>query len=291
MKQTAATIGFFDGVHQGHRFLLSELQRLGAQEAVSTLVLTFDTHPLAVVRPGTQPALLSTPEERLTALRKEADAVVVLPFTIEMAQQTAEQFLQILHDNHGVRHLLMGHDHRFGCDGRGLTPADYTTLGHRVGIHVHHAPKAPSPASSSLIRSYLLGGNATVAAELLGRPYSLTGTVVHGRKVGRTIGFPTANLCVPPTRLVPDLGIYACRATIAGTTHNAVTSIGQRPTLNNGTDVTIETYVLDFEGDLYDQEMTLHFVRRLRSEMKFESLDILQQQIARDCDKARQVLA
>lgn len=290
MQPTAATIGFFDGVHKGHRFLLSELRQLGERESVRTLALTFDSHPLSVVRPGAQPPLLSTSEERLASLQEEVDEVAVLPFTKELAQLTAEQFLQKLHDAYGVVHLLMGHDHRFGRDGRQLTPADYTALGNRIGIHIHHASQEPSGASSSMIRSYLLGGNATVARQMLGRPYTLTGTIVHGRKVGRTIGFPTANLSVPSERLVPDLGIYACRATIGNVTYDAVTSIGQRPTLNNGTDITIETYIFDLSADLYGQTMTLHFVRRLRSEMKFASLEALRQQIALDCEKAKEVL-
>ena len=267
----ACTIGCFDGVHQGHRFLLQQLRALAEERGMETLALTFRRHPAAVLG-KTVPPQLCTLEEKERLLKEQVREVKILDFTEETARLTAKEFMQKLRDEYGVGLLLLGYDHRFG---RPTPDDDYERDGHALGLEVRRAESLPG-VSSSAIRQALLQGRIADANEMLGRPYTLSGTVVSGRQVGRSIGFPTANLSTP--LLIPKTGVYAAETPFGP----ALVNIGHRPTLNNGDDISIETYIIGYEGDLYDQSLSVSLLRRLRDEQAFPSLEALRKQIEKD---------
>lgn len=267
----ACTIGCFDGVHQGHRFLLQQLRAQAEERGMQTLALTFRRHPAAVLG-KTVPPQLCTLEEKERLLKEQAREVKILDFTEEMARLTAKEFMQKLRDEYGVGLLLLGYDHRFG---RPTPDDDYECDGHALGLEVRRAESLPG-VSSSAIRQALLQGRIADANEMLGRPYTLCGTVVAGRQVGRSIGFPTANISSP--LLIPKTGVYTATTPYGP----ALVNIGHRPTLNNGSDISIETHIKDFRGDLYGQPLSVSLLRRLRDEQAFPSLEALRRQIEND---------
>ena len=292
----AATIGFFDGVHQGHRHLLRQLRGVAASRGLRSMVVTFDRHPRQVVLPGWEPQLLTTLDEKKLLLSQTGvDALVTLRFDASMSGLSSRQFMaDVLRRHLGVALLLTGYDNRFGHD-RSSTFADYQRYGRESGMEVVAATPLSCGAetfSSSLARRLLAGGDVALAAECLGRCYALTGTVVHGERNGHAIGFPTANL-QPDDRqkIIPARGAYAVRAVLAdGTCHNAMTNIGLRPTFG-GQEATIETHIFGLQGDIYGQRLTLSFVERLRDEQTFTSPDELAAQLARDRQAAERILA
>lgn len=271
MSAQALTIGCFDGVHQGHRFLLQQLRALAEERGMQTLALTFRRHPAAVLG-KTVPPQLCTLEEKERLLKEQVREVKILDFTEEMARLTAKEFMKKLRDEYGVGLLLLGYDHRFG---RPSPDDDYERDGHALGIEVLRAKPLPG-ISSSAIRQALQQGRITEANEMLGRPYTLSGTVVKGRQVGRSIGFPTANLSTP--LLVPKTGVYTATTPYGP----ALVNIGHRPTLNNGSDISIEAHIIGYEGDLYGQSLSVSLLRRLRDEQTFPSLEALRRQIEND---------
>ena len=296
MTSTVATIGFFDGVHRGHQCLIRQVQDEARRRGLSSLVITFDRHPRSVFAPESVPPLLTSAEEKMTLLRQTGvDDIYVLPFDREMAALTAREFMQqVLRGRLGVEVLVIGYDHRFGrplpC---GESFADYQAYGRELGIDVVLAQELEGEhVSSSLIRQVLAQGDVTAAAHLLGRPYTWTGRVIHGRAVGHRLGFPTANLqTLVPNKLLPANGVYAVAATsltgdLQGTA-GAMLNIGQRPTIDNGSDVSIEAHLFDFHGDLYEQTLTLFFVAHLRAERRFDSEQALIAQLLQDEQKAR----
>lgn len=290
-----ASIGFYDGVHLGHRHLLAQVTDEARRRGMGALAVTFAGHPLAVVRGGQAPRLLSTPEEKAGLLRDAGlDAVAMLRFTPALAALTSRQFMeQVLRRDYGVRVLVVGYDHRFGSD-RGAGLADYRRYGAACGVEVVEATRyAPDGAevSSSAVRRLLAAGDAEAAARLLGRPYELGGTVVAGRQVGRRLGYPTANLRpASAEKLLPAAGVYAAEAETGGVTCAAMLNIGLRPTLDDGRGQTVEAHLLDFDGDLYGRPLTLRFVRRLRGERQFGSLEQLRAQLAADEAEVRRRL-
>ncbi len=273
-----ATIGFFDGVHKGHQFLFEHLRAEAAQRGVAPLIITFDTHPRAVLQADYVPQLLTTVEERKALLSKYGE-VVVLPFA-EVQPLTAGQFMQRLHDAYEVTTLLMGYDHQFGSD-RLTRPQDYRRIGAEHGIEVVSLPEYTEGewhVSSTEIRAALLTGNIALTTELLGRLYSITGTVVHGKGIGHTIGFPTANIRPnDPHKILPMSGVYAARV-------NIPTMDQAQAFVNIDKNGLIEVYIPSFKGDLYGQMLKLHFEQFLREEKHFTSLEDLQQQIKADVD-------
>ena len=272
----AATIGFFDGVHTGHRFVLDRLRLVAQENNLESAVVIFEDHPQQVLR-GVRVPLLTTFNERVDLLKNNGISLV-LPFCFEEIRSlTAEAFMRLLHERHQVDVLVMGYDHRFGSD-RMTTFADYETCAARVGIRLVCLPQNPaSNASSTAIRSALLAGNIEQANRLLGYPYTLCGKVVSGRQLGRTIGFPTANLSLPEEKLIPAAGVYICE--MDG--RKALLNIGNNPTVN-GTEQTVELYLPDFEGDLYGKSLTVRLLNYLRPERKFEDMEALRQQIVQD---------
>ena len=294
LTPTVATIGFFDGVHLGHRHLIQQVKMAGAQNGWCSSIITFPTHPRQVIQSDYQPQLLSSPEEKIELLASTGiDNCILLPFTRELSQLTAWEFMQLLYEQYKVRMLVIGYDHRFGHN-RAETFEDYCRYGRELGIHIMQATaytQEQDKVSSSAIRRALLSGEVSTATKYLGYPYFLQGTIVSGYQVGRKIGFPTANLQVDfSNKLIPSIGVYAVYVYVNGQKYKGMLNIGHRPTLNNGTDLSIEVHILDFEGDIYHQPMRIEFVDFLRAEAKFQSTEELALQIQKDKEAALLVL-
>lgn len=278
-----ATIGFFDGVHCGHRFLISQVLEQARKEGLQSMVITMDYHPKTIVKTDYVPCLLTTTEERVSLLKKcGIDHVELLSFDHKMARMDALTFMrEILRDTLNVSTLVMGYDHRFGHGGG--EHEDYVRWGEECGIRVIIAKRFEQHyASSSEIRRLLTEGNVAEAAKLLCHPYVLTGIVESGHQVGRTLGFPTANLNIAENKLIPATGVYAVMTELGA----GIMNIGRRPTLNNGTNLSIEVHIMNYEGNLYGKELHLSFIERIREERKFASLEELKAQIQEDIRQA-----
>lgn len=279
--KTAVTIGTFDGVHRGHQEVLRVLREL-AGNRLKAIAITFDRHPLEVVRPERAPRLLMTTEERERAISNEDVEVEILHFNEDMRRLSAREWMQILIDKYEAQILVLGYDNSFGCDGHKLTHEDYMRIGKEIGLEVVEAP-AVAGCSSSIIRRLLEAGDVERSAELLGRSYAIKGKVVHGKELGRAIGFPTANLDINPKLCVPQRGVYSADAKVNGRRYSAVVNIGLRPTVDNSDKESIEVFMIDYEGgEIYGEEIILSFHARIRDEKKFQSLQDLKQQIALD---------
>ena len=286
LPPTVATIGFFDGVHLGHRHLINQVKLAASQCGWCSSIITFPVHPRQVIQSDYQPQLLSSPEEKIELLASTGiDNCILLPFTRELSMLTAWEFMQLLYEQYKVRMLVIGYDHRFGHN-RTETFEDYCRYGRELGIHIMQATaytQEQDKVSSSAIRHALLSGDVSTAQKYLGYNYFLEGTVVDGYKVGRKIGFPTANLRVDfPNKLIPSTGVYAVRVSVNGQRWKGMLNIGHRPTINNGNDLSIEVHILDFQGDIYQQKMRIEFIGFLRPETKFSSMDELVLQIQKD---------
>jgi riboflavin kinase / FMN adenylyltransferase len=287
-----ATIGTFDGVHRGHLALLKPLIAGARAAGAASVLVTFEPHPRCVLDPDHCPPNLTTLDEKTWLLDQLGlDHLLVIPFTPQVAALSAAAFMQRLLRGIKLRHIVVGENHRFGHGQRGDS-AFLRRLGARHGFTVEVAPmvlRGRAPISSSRIRRLVLLGQVRAAAQLLGRDYVIRSTVEHGVKRGRQLGFPTANLRIGPNKLLPATGIYAVRVDLDDVTFAGALSLGFRPTFGGNT-LTVEVFVLDFEGDLYDKLLTVWFVQRLRAEKRFASVPALQQQIGRDVENARRVL-
>lgn len=283
-----ATIGFFDGVHKGHCYLFDRLRSLAAERDWLPLIVTFAEHPRTVLHADYMPHLLTTTEERKHLLEAYGE-VLVLPFK-DVQPLTARQFIERLANRYAVQALLMGYDHRFGSD-RLHRIQDYRAAALQSGVEIIASGEFTEGewhVSSTEIRSALMNGNVIVANELLGRPYALSGTVVHGNGIGRQIGFPTANIHPDdPLKIIPKPGVYAVSVrTDTMDWTPAMLNIGTNPTVGNKTQ-TIEVHIPSFSGDLYYRKMEVRFERFLREEKRFAGLDELKEQIAMDVDNIR----
>ncbi len=282
----AAVVGTFDGVHLGHCFLLESLRSQAARRGLQPMVVTFADHPLKQIAPDRVPPGLMSVERRRSLLQAEGVEVVVLDFNSRLRSLTAAQFLEMLHNRYGVELFLLGFNNRIGSDRLGAENLAGKTIG---GVEVLAADEHPQLCvSSSLVRAALSRGDVEEAAQMLGRPYSIEGKIVTGKQLGRTIGFPTANLLPDPTTAIPAVGVYA--GEMLG--YPAVINIGHRPTVEGRNDapLSIEAHLIGFSGDLYGRTAELTFIRRLRGEKRFESLDALKTQIQKDIDHARDIL-
>lgn len=294
VQPCVATIGFFDGVHRGHRFLIEQVKRVAAEEGLRSALITFPIHPRKVMQKDYQPLLLSTPKEKAELLAStEADYCVMLDFTPQLAKLSAKEFMEdVLKERLNVRTLVIGYDHRFGHN-RSEGFEDYCRYGEEIGIKVVRAEACVIDGinvSSSVIRHLLQNGEMEKANKCLGYEYYLDGTVVDGYKVGRTIGFPTANLKVEnPDKLVPTDGVYAVKVTVAGQEHYGMLSIGVRPTMNNGANRSIEVNIFDFSSNIYDKFIRITFVKYTRPELKFDSLDALIEGLRQDEKTIREI--
>lgn len=292
---SVVTVGTFDGVHRGHQAIIEYLlARADVQEGTSTLI-SFDPHPRAVVHDQDVP-LLTTVDERADVLESLGlDRFVVIPFTMAFARQDPVAYVEdVLVHGVGLQEIAVGFDHRFGRNREGDVDL-LQTLGasHDFAVDVIPAQEVGHQVVSSTgIRERLQeAGDVQAAAEMLGRPYRIEGDVGRGDGRGRTIGYPTANLQLPdPRKLVPRLGVYATRVTLPdGAERMGMMNVGRRPTFD-GMHVTIEVHVLDFEGDLYGETLSVRFLQRLREERKFDSVDALVTQLSEDERHCRQVI-
>ena len=291
----ALTIGVFDGVHRGHQMLIRRMQSEAASRGLTGGVLTFHPSPVTVLRPDVPFVYLDSLERRVQQLNDlDVAFVSVVEFTRELSQVTAEDFVRRLVEETRMRLLVVGEDFAMGKGREGTVPR-LTELGAELGFEVIGVPllaEGENSVSSTRIRRALAAGEMEEVAELLTRPFSLSGPVLHGEERGRTIGFPTANLGVSVNRALPPNGIYVTRAILEdGRTFEAATNVGTNPTFHDGDERHVEAYLLDFAGDLYDQWVTLEFLHRLRDELKFDGVEALVAEIERDVARTRAYFA
>ena len=289
-----ATIGFFDGVHLGHRFLIDEVKAAAAQRGLPSAVITFPTHPRSVLQQAYQPRLLNSFADKLRLLATTGvDYCIVLDFTEALSQLSAEAFLRILATQWRVKGLVIGYDHRFGHDRRDGFE-QYVEYGERWGIEILKAAAfdaGHTAVSSSEIRRLVQEGKVERAAQLLTYAYHISGRIVSGYKVGRTLGFPTANIQPDdPMQLLPGIGVYAVWVEVAGQRYKGMLYIGSRPTLDNGTQLSIEVHILHFSGDIYNDPIRVSFAHFVRGDEKFDSLEALKAQLMRDREVVDQLL-
>ena len=291
-KTTIYALGFFDGVHLGHAALLRECRRLAEETGCKAAAVTFSSHPDTLVL-GKTPRLINTIEDRVQLLTESGmDEVVVLPFDKQMQTMPWQEFLRLLVANYGAAGLVCGHDFRFGNGGTGNASllAAYCRERNMPCAVVPEQTVSGITVSSTHIRSLLEAGKMEEAALFLGHPHILSGTVVTGRKLGRTLGIPTANLSIPEDVVKLPFGVYACKAEAEGKTYIAVTNIGNRPTVG-GHRITVEPWLLDYSGELYDKTITLELTHFLRPERKFDSLEELKAEIERNAEQTRALTA
>ncbi|MBA4347514.1 MAG: hypothetical protein C0413_01485 [Clostridiales bacterium] len=286
LQPAVVALGMFDGVHLGHRALITRLLEEAKRLRAVPVVYTFSNHPLEVL--GGNVRLLSGIRERNMLLRSlGAEEVESVPFTTEMAHRSTEQFIDLMNEKWNVRGLVVGYNYTCGDRGKG-TPETLRQIGSAREFSV--SVVAPilfegEPVSSTRIREAVERGDVTLAETLLKRRYTLSGTVVQNKRIGRRIGFPTANIEADPRRVIPANGVYATFASVGGAAYRAVTNIGTNPTVH-GDKLTIETHLINFDADIYGQQLTIAFRKRLRGEAMFDSLDALKEQIRLDVEAA-----
>lgn len=287
-EKTIYALGFFDGVHLGHQALLKACRELADQHGCKAGVVTFTSHPDALVK-GNAPTLINTPADRKVLLTAfSMDAVAELPFDRELMQMPWQDFFRLLMEKYNAAGLVCGEDFRFGNRGEG-TAEKLKKACEETNIPCAVVPEQVLDGvtvSSTYIRALLEKGEIEQVNHFLGHPHVLSGEVVSGRKLGRTLGIPTANLALPEDLVKLPHGVYACKAVVEGEKYLAVTNIGNRPTVG-GHRVTVEPWLLDFEGDLYGKNITLEFHAFLRPEKKFESLEALKAEIEKNALQTR----
>lgn len=295
LKPSIAAIGFFDGVHLGHHYLIEQVESEAAAKGLCAALVTFPVHPRKVMNAEYEPELLTSYDERIELLQATGvDYCFALDFTSDISQLTAYDFMRsILKERYNIHGLVIGYDHRFGHN-RSEGFDDYYRYGKELGIDVIQAKACvldDVTISSSTIRRLLHSGDVTLSATYLGYEYFLEGTVIDGYKVGRTIGFPTANLRpTDPDKLIPADGVYAVRVTLNDIIYAGMMNIGHRPTINNGHNRSIEVHILHFHSDIYDCPIRISFVQRIRSEMKFTSKEQLIEQLSKDAITVEKLL-
>lgn len=292
----AVTIGAFDGVHLGHQAVIEETRERAARLGCASVVVTFDRHPASIVRPESAPRLLTTLDQKLELLQGTGvDVVFVVCFDEERARESAEDFVnEVLVKRLNARAVVVGHDFHFGHGRRGDVPL-LSGMGREHGFDVIGlrltAAEGEEPISSTRIRKLVSSGEVEAAARMLGRPHEVRGAVVEGDKRGSRLGYPTANIEVPPDVQLPADGVYAgAYVRPDGSEHLAAINLGRRPTfIDNAQSSLLEAHVLDFEGDLYGEPAAVQFTRRLRDEVKFDSAEALVTQVALDIEDVRRV--
>jgi len=291
-ERVVYALGFFDGVHLGHASLLTACRRMADELGCKAGVVTFESHPDALVH-GTAPGLINTLHDRNKLLRERynMDTVISLPFDRAMMNTPWQDFFRMLLETYLAAGLVCGEDFRFGRKGEGNSEKlmDACREAGIPGVVVPQMKLDDIPVSSTHIRHLLEMGRMRDAVRFLGHPYILSGSVVHGHQLGRRLGMPTANLMLPKELVVPMFGVYATAAVVDGVRYPAVTNIGTRPTVA-GIGITVETWLLDYNGDLYGREITLEFYQFLRPEQKFTTLEAMQQEILRNAEEAREIL-
>ena len=294
-KPTVITIGTFDGVHLGHQKIINKVVESARRENLLATIFTFFPHPRMIVQHDNSLKLIHTLSEKKEALKAlGVDLLIVQPFNEKFANLTAEDFVhKLLVERLNAKKVIIGYDHRFG-KGRTADIKDMERFGEQYGFAVEEIPVEEInevSVSSTAIRNALLSGKIDIAERYLAAPYSLTGTVVHGMKLGRSIGYPTANIVVDDKyKLIPKDGVYAVYSLINQQKVYGMMSIGKNPTIE-GKGSSIEVHFFDFNNDIYDQQITIYFIKYLREEQKFDSIELLKQQIANDETAARKAIA
>jgi riboflavin kinase/FMN adenylyltransferase len=296
VRGTVCTVGTFDGVHRGHRLVLERLTARARERGLPAVLVTFDPHPLEVVNPAAAPPLLTVGSEKAEVLAESAlDYVVVLPFTVELSAYSASDFVDlVLRERLGLQDLLIGYDHGFGR-ARSGDASTLERLGASRGFGVEVVPPVQGsdgrPISSTVIRRAIAGGDLARAADGLGRPYSASGVVEVGTGRGRTLGYRTLNVALPPARkLLPPEGVYAVRVQTPRGAFGGMMNLGPRPTFGEG-ETRLEAHLFDAEGDFYGMRVRLDFLERLRETRKFASGEELRAQLDRDATAARRIVA
>ena len=296
MKKRVIALGFFDGVHNGHGALMRRTYEVAQQLGAVPSAFTFDPHPQNVIF-GRPTPLLTSPEDRADLMRQYygIEDVIVEPFTVERMKQPWKDFVEpTLVRDLGAVHLVCGHDYHFGYKGEG-NPQRLRELCAELGIGCDVIEKVEQEGitvSSTYIRTLVAQGEIERANEFLGHPYTLSDQVSHGKKLGTTLGFPTVNLKLKEHVMPPAKGVYATKVILEnGDVHPAVTNVGTRPTVDDGDQLTIEGFILDFHGDLYGQKIRMEFYKYLREEKKFPSFDALKAEIAHNVEQTREYFA
>lgn len=289
-----ASIGFFDGVHQGHQFLIDQVKEEATKRGLTSAIITFIEHPRKVLQAEYQPDLLCGYSEKIKYLECTGiDCCIPMHFTQELALMTAYDFMKVvLKERFNVDTLVIGYDHRFGHD-RSEGFEQYQEFGKELGINIVHAKELNTGeyVSSSEIRTLLMAGKIEKAAQMLTYNYTISGKIVEGFKVGRTIGYPTANIEVwERFKVVPMHGVYAVHVHIEGKEYKGMLYIGRRPTMQNGEKVSIEVNIFDFDGDLYGKDLTVEFIRFVRKDIKFTGLEVLKKQLQADERAVKKIL-
>ncbi|MCF6406108.1 bifunctional riboflavin kinase/FAD synthetase [Chitinophaga filiformis] len=298
LRRAVITIGTFDGVHSGHRYIIQQLQETAAACDGESVIITFDPHPREVLQPGGAPVkLLTTLEEKIELLAKEGiDHLVIVPFTREFSELSARAYLEdFLIEKFNPHTIIIGYDHRFGHNREGgleLLEAEQNRYGFQL-VEIPQQIVHDLAVSSTKIRKSLQDGNIQLANELLGYHYFLEGTVIHGDKMGRQLGYPTANIELPdPRKLIPAQGIYAIKVYLdkQPSPLNGVMSIGTRPTFN-GVDLRLEAHIFDFSQEIYDRLLRVEIISYIRANLKFDNIQDLIDQMDKDSLAAKNVLA
>ncbi len=294
LHPAVATIGFFDVVNGGDRFLINKVKEVADKDRLYYELVTFPMHPRQVIQTTYHPQLLSSPKEKLALLETtQVDYCLLLPFTQNLSLLSAREFMQLLRTKFNIHTLVIGYDHRFGHN-RSESFEDFCRYGEELNIYIVRArayTDGEDKISSSVIRQLLKEGKVSQAAQFLGYNYYLDGTVVDGYKVGRKIGFPTANLQVDCSdKLIPSEGVYAVYVYVEGKKWAGMLNIGHRPTINNGNNVSIEVNILNFSEDIYHKEMRIEFVKYLRPEEKYDTIDELIAQMHKDREETAKIL-
>jgi len=291
-KDTLLTIGFFDGVHLGHKYLISQLKEHARQQNLLIGVITFRQHPQEVLSPQSKLPFLTDLSQRADLLKNEGiEAIITLSFTHELAQLSARQFLSLLMKYIRMRGLVIGYDFALGRNKEGNTDA-LRALGQEMGFSVTVVPPVVidgEVVSSTAIRKALADGDMRKVQDLIGRPFSFHGRVITGAGRGMGLGFPTANLDIDPEQALPAEGVYATWTYIDDKAYQSVTNIGYHPTFGDG-ERTVEVYLLDYHSDLYEYELKIDIIERLRGEKKFNTVEELKKQITKDVEQGRAIL-
>ena len=281
--ETVVALGMFDGVHEGHAMLMRKANELAALHDLTSVVYTFSSHPMATYAPEHVPPQLETRSEKVQAIAQlGVDVAVLRPFDKEYAAQPPEEFVRALTQALHPRHIVIGFNYSFGAKGAGKTQ-DMIELGRKYGFETHVMQEFSmdgQPVSSTRIRKAVMAGEMEEASKLLGRPFALCGVVEHGKKLGRKLDFPTANLRWEPSKALPPKGVYAALAYVREDWYMAAVNIGEHPTAPGGSKMTVEANLIGYEGEeFYGCHMRLLFFKRLREEKKFESLEALREAV------------
>ncbi len=289
LKDTSLALGVFDGVHAAHQKVIQEAVEKARRMNLISAVVTFSEHPRQLIY-GITPNVITLLEDKLQFFRElEVDAAVVINFTEELAKMTAEQYLKnVLQECLGAKSITVGYNHKFGSDKRG-TSDFLQEYGDRHNILINIVPPVKineHTVSSTVIRGFIEAGDVASTREFLGKPFKVRGLVVEGKRLGRTIGFPTANLELAPSQILPLRGVYSGAVKLDGREYSSIINVGRRPTVGEFEKDLVEAHILNFDRDIYGETIEVIFLERIRDEKKFGSLEDLKRQIELDCEAA-----